>query len=62
MNMILEKGEVPSDFRRTLIKPLSKKGDKSECGNYRGISLVSVRSKLISMMILFRLRDAAENV
>ena len=42
MNMIFEKGEVPNDFRKTLIKPLYKKGDKSECRNYRGISLVSV--------------------
>ena len=62
MNMIFEKGEVPNDFRKTLIKPLYKKGDKSECGNYRGISLVSVGSKLLSNMILFRLRDAVDKV
>ena len=37
MNMIFEKGEVPNDRRKTLIKPLYKKGDKSECGNYGGI-------------------------
>jgi len=29
MNMIFEKGEVPNDFRKTLIKPLYKKGDES---------------------------------
>ena len=27
--MIFEKGEVPSNFRKTLIKQLYKKGDKS---------------------------------
>ena len=47
MNMIFEKGKVPKNFRKTLIKPLYKKGDKSDCGNYRGISLVSVGSKLL---------------
>ena len=62
MNMIFEKGEVPNDFRKTLIKPLYKKGDKSECRNYRGISLVSVGSKLLSNMILFRLRDVVDKV
>ena len=62
MNMIFEKGEVPNDFRKTLIKPLYKKGDKSECRNYRGISLVSVGSKLLSNMILFRLRHAVDKV
>ena len=42
MNMILEKRDEPSDFRKTLIKPLYKKRNKSECGRYRVISLVSV--------------------
>ena len=55
--MIFGKGEVPNDFRKTLIKPLYKKGD-----NYRGISLVSVGSKLLSNMIVFRLRDAIHKV
>ena len=45
-----------------LIKRLYKKVDKSECVNYRGISLVSLGSKVFSMMILVRLRDAAERV
>ena len=63
MNMIFEKGEVPNDFRKTLFKPLYKKGDtRVECRNYRGISLVSVGSKLLSNMILFRLRDAVDKV
>ena len=56
VNMVFEKSKVPSDFRTILIEPLFKKGDKSECGNYKGISLVSVGNKLLSMMTLFRLR------
>ena len=55
MNMIFEKGE-------TLVKPLYKKGDKSEYFNYWSISLVSVGSKLLSNMILFRLRDVVDQV
>ena len=62
MNMILEKVEVPNSFRKTLITLLCKKGDRSECHNYRGISLVSVGSKLLSNMILFRLRDGVDEV
>ena len=41
MKLIFEKGEVPNDFRKTLIKPLYKKGVKSECRDYRGISLIT---------------------
>ena len=62
MNMVFKKGKVPNDYRKTLIKPLHKKGDKSECRNYRSISLVSVGSKLLSNMILFKIRDAADIV
>ena len=62
VNMIFEKGEVPNGLRKTLIKPLYKKGDKSECGNCRGISLVTLGNKLLSNMILFTLRDAVDKV
>ena len=60
MNVITEK--VPNDFRKTFIKPLYRKGDKSECFNYRGNSMVSLGSKLLSNIILFRLRDAVDKV
>jgi hypothetical protein len=55
MNVVVEKGELPSDFRKTLIKPLHKKIVKSECGNYKLIGLVSVGRKLLSFMILIDL-------
>ena len=61
-SMIFAKREVPNDFRKTLIKLLYKKGDKSECRNYRSISLVSVGRKLLSNMTLFRLRHAVDRV
>ena len=43
MNMILKKEK----YLVILIKLLYKKGDKSECGNYRDISLVSVESRYL---------------
>ena len=55
MRMIYEKGEVPSDFTYTLIKPLYKKSDKSEFDSCRGTSLASIDSKLFINMIFFRL-------
>ena len=62
MNRIFEKGEVPSDFRQTLTKIFCKTGDKSERGNYKGISLVSVGGKLLSMIIPFRLKNVVYKV
>ena len=71
MNAIFEKGEVPSDFKKILIKPLYNKGDKSDCGNNRGIILVYVGSKLVDTfytdtfilsMILLILRYAVDKL
>ena len=58
--IFFEKGEVPNDFQKTLIKPLYKKNDKSECRNHSGISLASVGSKQFRLMILFRIMDAVD--
>ena len=39
--------EVPDEWRRTVIVPLhEEKGSKSECNNYRVISLLSVPGKV----------------
>ena len=45
-----------------IIKPLYKKGDETEYGNYRAISLVSVCSRLISKITLFRPRESIHKV
>ena len=39
---------------------LYKKGDRSHCVNYRGISLLSVVGKVIADIILQRLKNLAE--
>ena len=42
LNLSFDMGVVPMDWRGTCIVPLYKrKGDKCECGNSRGISLLS---------------------
>ena len=42
------------------ITVLCKKGDRSHCGNYRGISLLSVVGKVFANIILQRLKNLAE--
>ena len=49
--------DVPADWRRSIIVPIYKgRGDRRDCGNYRGISLLSVPGKLFARIILDRIR------
>jgi len=55
-------GRVPSDFRDANIVTIFKKGDRSVCGNYRGISLLSTAGKCFARILLDRLLVVAEEV
>jgi len=60
--MIFGKGEVPSSFKEILIRPNCKRGLRSEYDNYRGIGLLFVGSRLLSVIMPFRLRNAVGKV
>ena len=51
INLILETGVIPSSFKKALIVVLYKKDDRSECKNYRPISLLSHIYKLFMTII-----------
>ena len=39
-----------------------KKGSRTECGNYRGISLLSVAGKILAKVLLNRLQPLSESI
>ena len=44
-----QKGTLPQDLRDAVIVSLYKnKGEKSDCSNYRGISLLSIAGKILA--------------
>jgi hypothetical protein len=57
-NCFITHGHLPKDFMFTLIIPRikDKKGDLSDCDNYRPIALTSVISKLFELVILGRIK------
>ena len=59
-NDILIKDEKPEQLSILNIIPLPKKGDLSITGNYRGISLTSIVSKLFNRLILNRVRPVID--
>jgi hypothetical protein len=46
--------EIPQDWREAVLIPFFKKGDKTICANYRGISLIDVACKIFSSLLLNR--------
>ena len=51
---------VPKDWRKDFIVKLPKKGDLSNCQNWRGIQLLSLPSKSLTRIILERIKTAGD--
>ena len=58
--LMWREGKVPQQWREAVITILHKKGDKTECGNYRGISLVSHAGKVLLKVVARRLSAYCE--
>ena len=54
--------EVPQQWKDAIIMVLHKKKDRTECGNYRGISLVAHDGKILLKIIARRLSEYCERV
>jgi len=46
---------LPQKWKEHIIVPIHKKGDKTNCNNYREISLLSTAYKILSNTLLARL-------
>ena len=62
-NSILATGEIPAVLRDVIITVLYKgKGARDDCDNYRGISLMAHRGKILERLILNRLQPALKSI
>jgi hypothetical protein len=62
INSIWNKEELPEQWKEPIIAPIYKKGDKTDCSNYRGISLKPTTYKILSNILLSRLTPYAEEI
>ena len=53
---------MPEEWKESIIVPIYNKGDKTDCNNYRGISLLLTTYKILSNILLSWLIPYAEEV
>jgi len=46
---------LPEEWKESIIVPIYKKRDKTDCSNYRGISLLPITHKILSNILLSKL-------
>ena len=61
INLMWTKEEVPADWKKAVIVPIHKKGNKMLCSNYRGIRLLSIPCTVYTRILDTRLRSRTEN-
>jgi hypothetical protein len=54
--------KLPDRWKESIIIPIHKKGDKTDCSNYRGISLLSASYKILSNILLSRLSPYVDEI
>nr|VZH99591.1 unnamed protein product [Spirometra erinaceieuropaei] len=52
---------VPDDWGLGILAPILKKGDKTRCENYRGISLINVAAKIFAFVLLRRFQTVRDS-
>ena len=57
LTAVWHSGTIPLDWKKGLVVPIWKgKGDRQDCSNYRGITLLSVPGKVLAHLLLTRIR------
>ena len=59
---IWDKEKLPEEWKESVIVPIHKNGDKTECNNYRGTSLLPTTYKILSNILLSRLTPYAQEI
>ena len=60
--LIWEHETIPVEWFTAILVPVFKKGNKMDCSNYRGISLLCVCMKILEWIILKRMSGLYENI
>ena len=60
LDEIWNKEEIPTEWNTGMLFTITKKGILRECGNWRGIMLLSVPSKILCRTMLDRIQETVD--
>jgi len=60
LEKIWKEEKISEDREQGLIIKIPKRGDLSYCNNWRGVTLLSIRSKILTRIILNRIQNTVE--
>jgi hypothetical protein len=60
--LIWIKEEGPHQWEESIVITINKRGDKSDCSNYQGISLLSTSYRILSNILLSMLTPYADEI
>jgi len=59
---IWKKEKLPEEGKESITEPIHKKGDKRDCNNYKGISLLPTTYRILFNILLSRLIPCAKEI
>jgi hypothetical protein len=62
VNSIWNKVELPEEWKESIIVPIYNLGDKTDCSNYRSMSILSSTHKILSNILLSKLSPHTEEI
>jgi hypothetical protein len=60
--LIWNKEELPHQWKESAVVPIHKKGDRTDCSSYQGMSLLSTSYIIVSNILLARLTPYADEI
>jgi hypothetical protein len=60
LNICWRLGHLPDEWNKAIVIPIFKTGNRKDCSNYRGISLLNSGYKIYAKIIIHRLNIIAE--
>lgn len=62
LNLCWNQEQIPEEWKISLITPIHKKNDSLNCNNYRGIALLNITYKILSLILLKRIHPLSEDL